>query len=305
MKQTLIFLLLVKFSFGAFAQTDTVATVTATSSIEIRSTGSPAASQDAVDRNESPYTTSFAVDGPIIGAGLGLTYLGFKGIQNKDPLTDAELNALSKDDVNGFDRFSAGWYSPKADDHSYLPFYASFAYPVIGLLNKNTGKKAGQVMVLYLETMATTGALFTMAAGYIVRHRPLVYDTTPEAEGGASASKKKSKNSQRSFFAGHTAATAAASFFAAKVFADFNPDSKLKPYVWGAAALTSASVGYLRLKAGQHFLSDNLIGYGVGMAAGILVPHFHKKKNAVNGLSFQPFMGNGMGGMSMTYRVKK
>ncbi|MBC8054682.1 MAG: phosphatase PAP2 family protein [Sphingobacteriaceae bacterium] len=281
MKNTLILFLLASIPFGAFAQTDSSTT-----------------------RNESPYTTRFAVDGPIIGAGLGLTFLGFKGIQNKDPLTDAELNALSKNDVNGFDRFSAGWYSPAADDASYIPFYASFAYPVIGLLNKNTRNKTGQVMVLYLETMATTGALFTLAAGYVVRHRPLVYDTRPEADGGASAGKKKSKNSQRSFFAGHTAATAAASFFAAKVFADFNPNSKLKPYVWGAAALTSASVGYMRLKAGQHFLSDNLLGFGVGMAAGILVPHFHKTKNRVDGLTVQPYSGNGVNGMAMTYRLK-
>lgn len=279
MKHSLIIVLLLKLSFGGFAQSDSTQA-----------------------RNESPYTTSFAVDGPIIGGGLGLTYLGFRGIQNKDPLTDADLATMSKDDVNGFDRFSAGWYSQAADDASYLPFYASFAYPVIGLLNKNTSRKAGQVMVLYLETMAITGALFTMSAGYINRPRPLVYGT--EATGGASDGKRKSKNSQRSFFAGHTAATAAASFFAAKVFADFNPDSKLKPYVWGAAALTASSVGYMRLKAGQHFLSDNIIGFGVGMAAGILVPHFHKKKNMVEGLSVQPLMGQDFSGMAMTYRLK-
>ena len=288
MKQTLILLLLFKISFGAFAQTDSVST-------QVMSSGETRSS------NESPYTTRFAVDGPIIGAGLGLTFLGFKGIQNKDPLTVEEANkkAMSKDDINGFDRFSAGWYSPVADDASYIPFYASFVYPVIGLLNKNTRGKAGQVGVLYLETMATTGALFTLAAGYINRPRPLVYGTE------APLGKRQSKNSQRAFFAGHTAATAAASFFAAKVFADFNPDSKLKPYVWGAAALTSASVGYLRLKAGQHFLSDNILGFGVGMAAGILVPHFHKTKNKVDGLSFQPTMlPNGAGGMAMTYRLK-
>lgn len=282
MKQTLILLFLFKISFGAIAQSDSTSS----------------------SKNESPYTTRFAVDGPIIGAGLGLTFLGFKGIQNKDALTDQQVNALSTKDVNGFDRFSAGWYSPAADDASYLPFYASFTYPVIGLLNKNTRGKAGQVMVLYLETMATTGALFTMAAGYIVRHRPLVYDTRSEADGGASADKKKSKNSQRAFFAGHTAATTAASFFAAKVFSDFNPDSKLKPYVWGLATATSVSVGYLRLKAGQHFLSDNIIGFGVGAAAGFLVPHFHKTKNRVEGLAVQPAIGLGMSGMTMTYRMK-
>ena len=35
----------------------------------------------------------------------------------------------------------------------------------------------------------------------------------------------------------------------------------------------------MRIKAGKHFLTDNLIGYGVGAAAGILIPELHKKGN--------------------------
>jgi membrane-associated phospholipid phosphatase len=53
----------------------------------------------------------------------------------------------------------------------------------------------------------------------------------------------------------------------------------LKPYIWGVAAAIPASVGYMRIKAGKHFLTDNLIGYGVGAAAGILIPELHKKAN--------------------------
>ncbi|MBC7914730.1 MAG: phosphatase PAP2 family protein [Pyrinomonadaceae bacterium] len=276
MKFTFIFLVIFKISFGAFAQND---------SSKVRSS--------------SPYTTSFKVDGPVIGAGLGLATLGLSMIQKKDALTVAEVNALSKKDVNGFDRFGAGYYSDKANKDSYLPFYGSFAMPVVALLNKNIGRKAGQVMVLYLETMAITGTMYTLSAGSVVRHRPLVYSTD------APMGKRQSKNSQRSFFAGHTAATAAATFFTAKVFSDFNPDSKARPYVWAAAAIVPASVGYMRLKAGQHFLSDNLLGYGLGAAAGILVPHLHKKKNGLTeNLSIQPLMDGRYQGMVMNYRFK-
>ena len=276
MKYTLIVLLLVKISFGASAQSDST----------------------SAERSGSPYTTRFAVDGPIIGAGMGLTYLGFRMVQNKDPLTEAEVLALDKNDVNGFDRFSAGYFSDKANDDSYLPFYAAFAMPAVALLNKNIRHKTGQVFVMYLETMLITGAMFTITAGGIDRPRPLVYSSD------APMSKRQSKNSQRAFYAGHPAATAAAAFFTAKVFSDFNPDSKAKPYVWAAAAIIPASVAYMRLKAGQHFLSDNLLGYGLGAVTGILVPHFHKNRNRVDGLSVQPFMGDGVSGMAMTYRLK-
>jgi membrane-associated PAP2 superfamily phosphatase len=166
---------------------------------------------------------------------------------------------------------------------------------LMALINKNERHKIGQVLVLYTETMAITGALFTMTTGNIYRSRPYVYNTT------LSESMRKDKNAQRAFFAGHTAATAAATFFTAKVFQDFNPDSKAVPYVWVAAASVPALVGYLRYKAGMHFLSDNLLGYAIGAGAGILVPQLHKSKKLQN-VSFSPTFGNGSRGLAMTYR---
>lgn len=239
------------------------------------------ATQSVWAQNDSPYKTSLKVDGPVILGSLAAGYWGVKMIQNKDGLTEQEVNSMSASDVNGFDRFSAGDYSEKADKDSYIPFYASFAAPIAMLLNKNEGKKAGQVLVLFTESMAITGALFSITAGSVQKSRPFVYGTE------APLDKRMDSDSQRSFFAGHTAATATATFFLAKVYQDFNPDSRATPYIWTAAALVPASVGYLRLKAGQHFLSDNLIGYAVGAGVGILVPQLHKKGNN-SGISLTP-----------------
>lgn len=245
----------------------------------------------------SPYKTSFKVDAPIIVAGLGLTGLGVSMIQKIDPLTPEQLAKKTKDKVPFFDRSSAGYYSKRADEDSYIPFQASFTFPIIlSLINKNERHKIGQVYTMYLETMAITGAMFTVTAASAHRSRPYVYGDK------ASLDKRLSEKGQRAFYAGHTAATAAASFFAAKVFADFNPDSKLKPYIWGVAIATPAVVGYLRYKAGMHFLSDNVLGYALGAATGILVPHFHKKKILNSNVSITPTIGTGYKGMAMTYR---
>jgi hypothetical protein len=169
----------------------------------------------------SPYHTSFIKDGAIIAGGIGLNVLGYNLIKNKHDLTPAELETKSVDNIPFFDRGNAGFYSEKADKDSYIPFQASFAMPVLmALINKNERQKLGQVLVLYTETMAVTGAIFTMATGTIYRSRPYVYGTK------APYDLRLDKNSQRAYFAGHTAATAAATFFMAKVFADFNPDSK-------------------------------------------------------------------------------
>ena len=248
-------------------------------------------------QDDSPYNTSLKVDGPVILGSLGLGFLGLSLIKNKEELTDAQLAGKSESDVNGFDRFSAGNYSKRADKDSYIPFFASFAAPALMLLNKNEGKKAGQIMVLFTESMAITGALFTVTAGSVQRSRPFVYNPTVSME------KRKDSDSQRAFYAGHTAATATATFFLAKVFQDFNPDSRARPYVWAGAALVPAAVGYLRLKAGQHFLSDNLIGYAVGAAVGILVPQLHKKGNNSN-LSLSPSLIPDHQGATLVYTFR-
>ncbi|MDF3079361.1 MAG: PA-phosphatase [Sphingobacteriaceae bacterium] len=245
-------------------------------------------------QTESPYKTSFKVDAPAIAVGVGLTALGVSQMKNKTALTAAEASALTKNDVNGFDRGTAGNYSESADNASYIPFYASFAMPVVMLLNKNEGSKAGQIMALYVETMAATGAIYTLTAGNVYRNRPFVYGTE------ALLSKRTDKDARRAFFAGHTAATASATFFAAKVFQDFNPDSKARPYVWAAAAAVPAVVGYYRMKAGMHFLSDNIVGYAVGAGVGVLVPQLHKK--TVKGdFSVVPMMAPGYHAAALTY----
>ena len=252
----------------------------------------------SAQEQSSPYKTSLKTDAPIVAGLVGLNVLGLSIIKNKDELTLAQLNALNKEDIFFIDRGTAGNFSDKADKDSYIPFYASFAAaPIMAFLNKNQRSHTGQVMVLFVETMAVTGAAFTLTAGLVDRSRPLVYNTSLPVED------RIDKDAQRSFFAGHTAATAAASFFVAKVFQDFNPDSRAKPYVWAAAAAVPATVGYLRLKAGKHFLSDNLLGYAIGAGAGILVPQLHKKNNKTN-VSLTPAMGFNYQGLSLKYQFK-
>lgn len=263
------------------------------------STYSQTNTNNSADNFDSPYKTSWAVDGPYLGVSLGLNVLGFTLVQNKETLSLQEMNDLSRDNVPGIDRFLTGNYNESADKLSYYPFYGSFAVPVVMMLaDANMRNNAGQISILFVESMATTGALFTITAGLVDRPRPLAYNTSvPEDE-------RREGSAQRSFFAGHTAATASASFFAAKIYNDFYPESAARPYVWTAAALVPAWVAYLRAEAGKHFLTDNVVGYVVGAASGILIPELHKKKDRdfelspTMGLDFQ---GNEYQGLSLQY----
>lgn len=257
-------------------------------------------------RYKSPYTTSWRKDGAIIAAGIGLTAFGTYLIGQKDSLTNFQLTTRTANKVPFFDRHRLGHYDEKADEVSYIPFHASFVWPVImTLVNKNERHNAFQVLSLYVETMAITGSLFTMSAGLVQRSRPYVYldkngrnNLIPNDQG-----RRRDKDSQRSFFAGHTAATAGASFFTAKVFSDFNPDSKLKPVVWGVAAALPAITAYYRYKGGMHFLSDNILGYVIGAGTGILVPELHKNKKLMN-FDLVPEVGTNYKGVSLTYHIR-
>lgn len=243
-------------------------------------------------QKESPYETDTWKDGAFITAGIGLNVLGLMLVQNKDELSLEELNNLSEEDIWKIDRWAAGNYSEQANSDSYIPMYGAFALPFTLMLNKNERSHAGQISVLFIESMATTGALFTITAGLVEKSRPLVYNTSLSTES------RTANDEQRSFFAGHTAATASATFFAAKVFSDFNPDSPYKPVVWGVAAAIPATVGYLRIRAGKHFLTDNVIGFAVGAASGILIPEIHKKSNEK--IDIYPTMSFNTRGMNIT-----
>ncbi len=98
------------------------------------------------------------------------------------------------------------------------------------------------------------------------------------------------------------ATTAASTFFVAKVFQDFNPGSKLTPYLYVASGGLTALMGYFRYKAGYHFLSDCVLSGLIGAATGIVIPQLHKNRNLKN-ISLTPEMfDNGSNGFSLTYR---
>ena len=241
---------------------------------------------------EFPYKINWIKDGAITAGGIGATVLGGSLIKNKDRLTEQDLVGLSKDDVNSFDRFAAGNYSASAESASDFPFYGSFVTPLFLLFDKDVQQHAPQVFMMYGEAMSIAGGLYALTAGLVDRKRPNVY-----AE-DAPLDARLHKYATNSFYAGHTAATASATFFVAKVFHDLNPDSPARTYIWAAAAAVPLAVGYLRLKAGKHYLSDNIIGYAIGTSIGILVPELHKQNSR---MSLLPFKSNLYDGVAVVY----
>jgi len=249
----------------------------------------------------SPYEWKWSQDGIWTGAALAGSGLGFYFILNKDDITEHDLQRVMnvKNDINFLDKWVVGKSSEKASKISDIPFYLSFAAPLALFFEDDVNDNGGQVFGLFLESMASTGALYTITAGLVNKSRPYVYNE------GLGLNRRLSANGQRSFFSGHTAVTANATFFVAKVYQDFNPGSPGIPYVWAGAITLPAIVGALRIEAGQHFLTDVLVGYAIGAGIGYLVPELHKKEN--KSLSLLPvnsvdFRGDNYQGISLRYK---
>lgn len=248
----------------------------------------------------SPYEWKWVRDGIWTGAALGASAYGLLLIKDKEDLPLAErekfLNeeSLQKeiDKLNFLDQWVAGKHNKSANSISDIPFALSFAAPFAFLFDDKINDHTGQYVGLYIESLATTAAIYTITAGLVNRSRPYVYDNS----GDTGEDRRFKNNGQRSFYSGHVAATATATFFAAKAYSDFNPDANGKVWIWTGAAVLPASVGVLRMEAGQHFLTDVLLGYVLGAGTGILVPELHKKK--MENIDIYPSSGNSFNGDS-------
>lgn len=239
------------------------------------------------------------IDIPATVAFAGWSFYGMSVIYGRDLVPVEELNALDKENINSFDRPIASNYSTKAKAASDLFFYGSMPLPLFLLLDKKIRRDGPRVGLLFLETMGTTGVIYTISAMSANRFRPYAYNTDVplniRQRGGA----------RNSFFAGHPSVVATATFFMAKVYCDYHPNMKHKWIFYTLAGAATATTGYLRLKAGQHFKTDVLTGIIIGPLVGVMVPQLHKNKALNSKLALMPSFQEGGAGFSAFYRLGK
>lgn len=231
---------------------------------------------------QSPYELKWKQEAAYLGLGFAMT--GFDLYQNAkviQPLTLEEIAGLDRNSVNGFDRSATFNSSQRAKNGSDILQYISYTSPFLFLAGKEPRKEWGKILLIYFETALVVRSFTGSTKDLTKRIRPLAYNDD------FSLVERQKKQNRFSFFSGHVSTTASNCFFGAKVFSDYFPDSKWKPYIWGAAATIPALTGYFRVKAGKHFPTDVITGYLVGGALGILIPHFHKKDRK-NKLSIFP-----------------
>ncbi len=219
------------------------------------------------------YITSFKKDVAPMTLGLGLTGIGIILNANADAADLEEINLLNIDDLNFLDRGEVLSYSSTAHTISDLILYSSATLPFITYFSNKRKANSGAIALMAIETALINNGITTIVKSSVQRYRPFNYN--PRVDDAT----KLGSSSRKSFISGHVSTTASFAFLTARIITDLHPGMKRKHLVWITAACLPTVVGFLRIKAGKHFLTDVIGGYVVGAAIGYVIPSMHLVKN--------------------------
>jgi len=303
-KISIVGLMCVFLSFQGYSQNDSLPAVggdTITKDSESVIPRQGVEPKVVLNKKEEVYKLKLGGDIPIVAIGTAFTLYATTKIYTKGASTEEQINNLNVSDINSFDRWAVNPYSKSLDKFSYYPFNASFALPLVMFLVKDdTRHDFWKLSFLYWEALSITGLFGAGAPYFIDRYRPYAYDITGET----SMEQRQVQNAKNSAFSGHVEVIATSTFFIAKVYSDYYPETKLLAF--GLASVVTGGMAYLRIKGGMHFPSDVLLGAVTGALAGILVPQFHKTKSTkAPAMGIMPYSTGDINGLVLTYNFKR
>ncbi|MCP9234728.1 phosphatase PAP2 family protein [Lewinella sp. JB7] len=233
----------------------------------------------AQDSLRVPYRLSWETNLTVSGMAAG-SVLFANELRNRVP--EVLLSELRLGRIPPFDQFAVDYNSESARKASNRTRDASTYLPLALLLGKGPRRDIIKLALLYGQTVALRRGLTNIVKYTVRRPRPYLHDPSL-----APTTVVRSYD-REAFLSGHTSGSAATAFFFGRVFADYYPDSKLKPYIWTLSASLPALTGYFRIRAGQHYPSDVIAGYVLGAVIGYTVPILHRIPIGRNNMVLSP-----------------
>ncbi|HEX8792410.1 MAG TPA: phosphatase PAP2 family protein, partial [Polyangiaceae bacterium] len=217
------------------------------------------------------------LDGVVIVGGAGFSAL--LGLV----LSSGEITAnppASTSNLLSWDRGAVTQtIDPNASTYSDIGLYTAVGFAVLDpiLSAFRNGWDAGLVdAMLYAETVSLTEVFTDVTKIAVRRPRPIDYlncSNKPPNTPGCTGT-----DLELSFFSGH--ASTVASIGATATYLAFVRDpGTARPWITlGASAALTSFVSYERVRSGNHFPTDVIVGSMAGAAIGIIVPHLHRHK---------------------------
>lgn len=243
---------------------------------------------------QSPYRLDPTREIVILSAGLGTGIAALVAQDAGVGLSVEEVNALSRTDVNPFDRGATWQYSNAAATASDVVAFSVCAAPAMLLLDDDVRSEWETFAVMYGEALLLTGAFAQFVKAVAQRTRPFVYNPDAPMEG------KTSFDALKSFYSSHTSLAFMSAVFLSTTYDAYCPESQWRWLVWTGSIAAAAAVGLLRYQAGMHFPTDILMGASVGAALGYLVPYIHTRNG--DGVGIIPAAPGATYGMTVRVR---
>ena len=255
------------------------------------------------------YHVNYYVTGVIIVGGMASDYFAISRIKNKPAISDAELQLLNSQDqrdlINPIDQWALRQNASDRDKYKKVSDYGQvviYLLPTLLTFNKNIRKDWIDLLLMYVEGHTITFTFYNysfLGPTFQNRYRPVTYYSE------FSNSYRENGNNRNSFYSGHVASCTYSSFFMAKVYCDYHPDLGAEKYlIYTAALVPSVFMAYSRIKALDHFPSDDAVGLLLGAAIGIVVPELHKYPCSKN-LSLGMFTSPEGTGLSIRWNLSK
>jgi len=221
---------------------------------------------------ESLFKTSKGFKWTLSGSSATLAGTAFLMSRNDHGMSALEVGNLSSGNINALDRRFVNSYQHGAANASDFIAIGSGILPVCMFLFPDARHDFSELAHMYAEVSFLNYAFATATKSVVQRPRPFAYNPT------VSLDKKLLPDAQRSFFSMHTSTTANYCFFTAMLVQQYSDKKWVKTSTWIAAAVVPIVTGFLRVRGGQHFVTDAASGYLVGAAVGIGVPYLHLKR---------------------------
>ena len=247
----------------------------------------------------TPYEVHFKYELPITAVTFGISQYLYAKLPAAAVLSPTEALALDRSKVNSFDRpvlnFPASGYNNAHNNSNYV-MYSTFALPALLLFDKNIRRDWKEFSTMYLQVHTLSSAFYLASSFPVRRARPLAYNPNYSIE------LRSGESTYNAFFSGHVNSTAATTFFMATIYDEYH-DLSLgqKALLYTAACIPPTIVAQYRMRAGKHFRTDVLTGFGVGAATGILIPTLHSKRKNKS-LSYMPYYSNRQAGFVLNYK---
>jgi undecaprenyl-diphosphatase len=226
------------------------------------------------------FTIDPVADGVLIGGGatfsmlLGLV-LGTGEIKPTVPGKTSVLLSIDQYAVTQT-------VDPNAGRNSTIGLYAAYAFAVVDpiLTGFRDGKGSFLVdAVMYAESISLTGAFTEMTKIAVRRPRPIDYALCNSNDTTTCTS---NTDLQLSFFSGHASGTGAITGTATYLAFVRSPHTARPWITLGVGTALTAFVSYERVRSGEHFPTDVIMGSLAGAAIGVLVPHIHRHSHYHN-----------------------